>query len=74
MSAAPQEAGRGAGEAPRRSSAYEAMHEEEALGKAYDARLLARLWHFVAPYRAQVAVTLALVFPLFLLELAPAWI
>jgi ABC-type multidrug transport system fused ATPase/permease subunit len=50
------------------------MHEEEALGKAYDARLLARLWHFVAPYRAQVALTLALVLPVFLLELAPAWI
>jgi ABC-type multidrug transport system fused ATPase/permease subunit len=50
------------------------MHEEEALGKAYDARLMARLWHFVAPYRGEVLLTLALVLPGFLLELAPAWI
>jgi ATP-binding cassette subfamily B protein len=57
-----------------RSSAGEAMHEEEALGKAYDLRLLGRLWHYVAPYRAQVVLTLLLFFPLFVLELAPAWI
>jgi ATP-binding cassette subfamily B protein len=50
------------------------MHEEEALGKAYDRRLLARLWPFVRPYRGQVALTLGLVVPLFLVELAPAWI
>ena len=50
------------------------LHEEEALGKAYDTRLMRRLWQFVKPYRWQVAVTLSLVFPLFLLELAPAWI
>ena len=30
----------------------EALHEEEALGKAYDLRLLARLWRFVRPYHA----------------------
>ncbi len=51
-----------------------ALHEEEALGRAYDARLLARLWRWVAPHRAQVVLTLALVAPLFALELAPAWI
>jgi ATP-binding cassette subfamily B protein len=61
------------GSAPR-SAAAEAMHEEEALGKAYDARLLARLWRFVSPYRRDVALTLLLVLPGFLLELAPAWI
>ena len=48
--------------------------EEEALGKAYDGRLLARLWPYVAPYRAQVLLTLAIVVPLFALELTPAWI
>ena len=57
-----------------RAAAAEAMHEEEALGQAYDARLMARLWRFVAPYRGEVALTLVLVFPSFLLELAPAWI
>ncbi|MCZ6465401.1 MAG: ABC transporter transmembrane domain-containing protein, partial [Proteobacteria bacterium] len=50
------------------------IYEEEALGKAYDARLLRRLWHYVAPYRWQVILTLGLVGPLFVLEVAPAWI
>ncbi len=50
------------------------IHEEEALGKAYDTRLLQRLWRYVAPYRVQVVLTLLLVAPMFALELAPAWI
>jgi ATP-binding cassette subfamily B protein len=57
-----------------RASALEAMHEEEALGRAYDGRLLARLWPYVRAYRGQVALALALVIPLFAVELAPAWI
>ncbi|MEN8181497.1 MAG: ABC transporter ATP-binding protein [Myxococcota bacterium] len=56
------------------SAALEAMHEEEALGKAYDARLLRRLWPYVRPYWRQVGLTLLLVGPLFALELAPAWL
>jgi ATP-binding cassette subfamily B protein len=56
----------------RRSSAGEAMHEEEALGKAYDLHLLRRLWPYVKPYWPQAALTLLLFFPLFFLELAPA--
>jgi ABC-type multidrug transport system fused ATPase/permease subunit len=59
-------------EALRRSSAGEAMHEEEALGKAYDLRLLARLWPYIKPYWPQVVLTLLLFFPLFFLELVPA--
>ena len=55
-------------------AALEAMHEEEALGKAYDARLLMRLWPYIWPYRWQVLLTLGLVAPVFLLEIAPAWI
>ncbi|RIL02574.1 MAG: antibiotic ABC transporter ATP-binding protein [Proteobacteria bacterium] len=51
-----------------------AFQEEEALGKAYDGRLLRRLWRWVAPYRAQVFATIAVTLPLFVLELAPAWI
>ncbi len=52
----------------------DALFEEEALGKAYDARLSRRLWRYVAPYRAQVLVTLLMLFPLMFFELAPAWI
>jgi ATP-binding cassette subfamily B protein len=52
----------------------EAILEEETLGKAVDRRLLARLWPYIAPYRAQVAATLLLVAPMFALELAPAWL
>lgn len=52
----------------------EAILEEEALGKAVDRRLLARLWPFVAPYRLQVLATIGLVLPMFALELAPAWL
>jgi len=47
-----------------------ALHEEEALGKAYDLRLLARLWTYVRPYRLQVAGTVLLVLPMFALEIA----
>jgi ATP-binding cassette subfamily B multidrug efflux pump len=50
------------------------LQEEEALGRAYDARLMGRLWRYVAPYRWQVAATLLLTAPMFALELAPAWI
>ena len=30
------------------------IHGEEALGKAYDARILRRLWTYVRPYRGIV--------------------
>jgi ATP-binding cassette subfamily B protein len=56
------------------NAALEAMHEEEALGKAYDTRLLGRMWHYVRPYKWQVVLTLFLVAPAFMLEIAPAWI
>lgn len=50
------------------------LHEEEALGKAYDLHLMRRLWNYVAPYRWQVLATIGMVVPMFALELAPAWI
>ena len=56
----------------RRSEVDDEAHEEEELGRAYDGRLLVRLWPFVRPYKAQVAATLLLFFPIFLLELTPA--
>jgi len=58
----------------RQKSAAQIPHEEEALGQAYDGRLLLRLWPYVQPYRGQVAATLLIFFPIFLLELAPAWV
>ena len=48
--------------------------DEDALGKAYDTRILVRLWPYVLPYWRQVAMTLLLFLPIFVLELAPAWI
>jgi ABC-type multidrug transport system fused ATPase/permease subunit len=49
-------------------------HEEEALGKAYDTRILRRLIPFVMPYWRQMAFTIVLLFPLLAFELLPAWI
>ena len=64
----------GTGRQEARSSALEAMHEEEALGKAYDTRLMGRLWRYVRPYSWQVALTLGLVVPGFFFEIVPAWV
>ena len=35
-----------------RAEGAEGIHAEEELGRAYDAELLFRLWHYVRPYRA----------------------
>ncbi|MEE2673685.1 MAG: ABC transporter ATP-binding protein [Myxococcota bacterium] len=50
------------------------LHEEEAIGKAYDLQILRRLWPYVRPYWRQVLITLGLVAPMLLMELAPAWV
>ena len=42
------------------TSPAELHHEEEALGKAYDARLMRRLLRYLRPYRALVAAALGL--------------
>ncbi|HSJ63996.1 MAG TPA: ABC transporter ATP-binding protein [Gemmatimonadaceae bacterium] len=47
-----------------------APHEEEALGKAYDARLMRRLLRYVAPYRGLVLAALAALSGSALLQLA----
>src|SRR6267154_622826 len=46
-------------------------HEEEALGKAYDARLMRRLLRYMAPYKWWVVLALGLVAIVTPLELAP---
>jgi len=47
------------------------IHEEEALGKAYDSHLMKRLLGYMRPYRWRVAFALALVAVVTPLELAP---
>ena len=50
------------------------QQEEEALGKAYDSRLMKRLMEYLRPYRWRVIIALALVAIVTPLELAPPWI
>ena len=47
------------------------IHEEEALGKAYDSRLMRRLLEYMRPYKWRVIFALALVAVVTPLELAP---
>ncbi|HEX4541635.1 MAG TPA: ABC transporter ATP-binding protein [Candidatus Acidoferrum sp.] len=47
------------------------LHEEEALGKAYDSRLMKRLLQYMKPYRGRVALAIFLVAVVTPLELAP---
>jgi len=47
------------------------IHEEEALGKAYDSHLLRRLLEYLRPYRYRVILALAFVAIVTPLELAP---
>jgi len=46
--------------APHRIPAVSTHPDDKITGKAYDARLLARLWRYVRPYRLQVAASLFL--------------
>src|SRR5258708_8327039 len=46
-------------------------HEEEALGKAYDSRLMRRLLQYMKPYKWHVVLALAMVAIVTPLELAP---
>jgi ATP-binding cassette subfamily B protein len=47
------------------------LHEEEALGKAYDSRLMRRLLRYMKPYKWRVALALIMVAVVTPLELAP---
>src|SRR5688572_14511003 len=50
------------------------MHEEEVLGKAYDARLMRRLLAYLRPYKPQVAIALAAIIASSVLQLAQPWL
>src|SRR5688572_28709041 len=49
-------------------------HEEEVLGKAYDARLMRRLLGYLRPYRAQVALAIAAIVGHSVLQLVPPYL
>ena len=50
------------------------MHEEEVLGKAYDARLMRRLLRYLRPYKAQVLIALVSIISASLLQLAQPYL
>jgi ATP-binding cassette subfamily B protein len=50
------------------------LHEEEALGKAYDSRLMRRLLQYMKPYSGRVALAILMVAIVTPLELAPPYI
>ncbi|HLZ51630.1 MAG TPA: ABC transporter ATP-binding protein [Candidatus Acidoferrum sp.] len=49
------------------------IHEEEKLGKAYDARLMRRLMQYLRPYKWRVVLAMTLVAVVTPLELAQPW-
>jgi len=49
-------------------------HDDDALGKAYDARMMRRLWAYVKPYPGLIASCLALLPIISLLSLAQPWL
>jgi ATP-binding cassette, subfamily B, multidrug efflux pump len=51
-----------------------AAHEEEALGKAYDARLMRRLLAYLRPHRARVVLAIGLLLSAAALELVSPWL
>jgi ATP-binding cassette, subfamily B, multidrug efflux pump len=50
------------------------LHEEEVLGKAYDARLMRRLLQYLRPYRAQASLALAAIIAASVLQLAQPYL
>src|SRR5204863_7967172 len=50
------------------------IHEEEVLGKAYDARLMRRLLTYLRPYKPQVALALAAIISASVLQLAQPYL
>jgi ATP-binding cassette subfamily B protein len=50
------------------------MHEEDVLGKAYDARLMRRLLHYLRPYWRSVLLALAAILASAALQLVPPWL
>ena len=51
-----------------------AAHDDDVLGKAYDARLMRRLLGFMRPYRLAIGAALASILGLSVLQLAPPYL
>ena len=51
-----------------------AAHDDDVLGKAYDARLMRRLLGFMRPYRLAIGAALAAILGLSVLQLAPPYL
>ena len=49
-------------------------HDEEILGKAYDARLMKRIWRYVSPHRGLVALSFLLLLLVSAAQLAQPWL
>ena len=49
-------------------AADQQLIEDEDIGKAFDGRLMTRLWHWVRPYRRRALLSISLVAPAFALE------
>src|SRR5688500_11401861 len=58
----------------REAMTESAYHEEESIGKAYDARLMRRLLGFLSPFRGSVTLAVALVLAAAGLELVGPWL
>jgi ATP-binding cassette subfamily B protein len=50
------------------------MHEEDVLGKAYDARLMRRLLQYLRPYWRSVLLSMAAILASAALQLVPPWL
>ena len=59
---------------PSRHSLDALLGEEEELGRVLDRALLARLWRWVRPFRAQLVLTLLLAAPIWVMQVAPSWL
>ena len=59
---------------PRRMRRPATAHDDEALGKAYDARLMRRLLGFMRPHRVAIGWTVVAIIGLSVLQLAPPYL
>jgi ATP-binding cassette, subfamily B, multidrug efflux pump len=50
------------------------FHEDEALGKAYDSRLMRRLMRYLAPYKGKVALAFVLILGVSIADIIPPYL